>query len=91
METVAAPTNKTLQEIDALIQDFSAPEIARSLQDTYEDHVRTAEGYDSDRLADEYEIITRLAAIIQERGQLLQQAKERRSEYERKQAGKASK
>lgn len=91
MTAIAKAANKTLQEIDAVIEDFSADEIARSLQDTYKDHLRAAEGYDPERLASEYEIITRIAGIIQERGRILQEAHERREAYEAAQKDAAAK
>lgn len=91
MEAIAKAANKTLQAIDAVIEDFSADGIARSLQDIYKDHLKGSEGYDPERLAEEYEIITRITGIIQERGRILQEAHERREAYEAAQKDAAAK
>lgn len=83
-----AANNCTLQAIDSLLQDYGAARIAEHLQNIYKDHLTTAEGYDPERLADEYDVITRITATLQERERLTEIARIRREEYEAAQAGK---
>ena len=72
----------TLRAIDALLQDFSAARIAEHLQNIYKDHLTTADGYDPEQLAEEYETITRITAALQERERITETARIRREAYE---------
>lgn len=60
-------TNRTLQAIDGLLDDFSAATIAGHLRDIYGIHLRNSEGYSHEALADEYEIGLRLIGILADR------------------------
>jgi hypothetical protein len=59
--------NSTLQALDLLIEDFGADSIAAHFRDIFKNHLRNSVGYDTDALADEYEIGLRVIDLLKER------------------------
>lgn len=60
-------TDRTLQAIDGLLDDFSAATIADHCAKVFGIHLRNSEGYSHEALADEYEIGVRLIEIFKNR------------------------
>jgi len=69
MKTTATekPVSSILQEVDLLLEDFPVETLAGHFYDVFKSHLRAADGYDPEALADQYEIGTRLLNILRAR------------------------